>query len=272
MSPPISKDWWVAAAITGAALPAAIGQTAPAATRQPAGVISGAQAGQPASVQPLYMDAASGQRVVTGPGQTVHVLFPDQSALTVGPNSDITISRLEYDARNKNGSIVLDMTRGLLRVVGGFISKRNEIQVRTATATVGIRGGITIMESNGQNGSAHFLFGQRMRVSGSDGQSQTITRAGFGTNFGGGGGGGGGISSPFRSNLNQLLGGFGGGGGQGGGQGGGTLTGDGDPNLLGPDRHGSNNPNDPANPGGNKNGPPDMRDVLGGQAQPGNQS
>ncbi len=261
MSPPISKDWWVAAAITGAALPAAIGQTVPPATRQPAGVISGAQSGQPASVQPLYMDAASGQRVVTGPGQTVHVLFPDQSALTVGPNSDITISRMEYDARSKNGSIVLDMTRGLLRVVGGFISKRNEIQVRTATATVGIRGGITIVEHNGRNGSGHFLFGQSMRATSPNGQTRTVTRPGFGMDLGSNGG------PPTRTNLNQLLSGFGGGGGGGGqgGQGGGTLPGNGDPNLLGPDRHGRNNPDDPANDDGNRNQPPNFWDVLGGQ-------
>lgn len=274
MSPPIPKDWWLAAALTGAALPSALAQSAPAAGTQPAGVVTGAQQGKPAMVQPLYMDAARGQRVVTGPGQTVHVLFPDQSALTVGPGSEVVISQLEYNPQDKSGSIVVNMTKGLLRVVGGFISKRNEIQVRTATATVGIRGGISTVESDGESNSATFLFGQQMHVTDNNGNNRQITRPGFGVSFGSGG-----LGEPRRSStsslqsqLNRL--GTGGGGGGGGGQGGGTLPGGGtSPDDLAPDRHQARRDgNVPNQQGANSDLPPDLKDILGGQSSPGNQS
>jgi hypothetical protein len=264
MSPPISKDWWVAAAITGAALPAAIGQTPPT-SRQPAGIVTGAQAGQPASVQPLYMDGANGQRVVTGPGQTVHVLFPDQSALTVGPNSEVTIARMEYDPRSKNGNIVIDMTKGLLRVVGGFISKRSEVQVRTATATVGIRGGITVVETDGQGATGSFLFGQSMRMTSNNG-SQTVTRPGFQVTYTNNR-----VSTPNRFDPNLVLGGFNGQtrGGNNSGQNGGTLPG-GNTNLA-PDRLANRGNPNPDN-GNGDNEALTLRDILGGHPGPGNQS
>lgn len=249
MTPPIQKDWWLAAALTGAALPAAMGQTPAAAQRQTGIVTTVTQgAASPGSSAPIYIENTRGQKLTTGPNQTLHVLFSDQSALTVGPNSEITIAEYRYDPKAKDGNILVDLTKGLLRVVGGAISKKNETVVRTSTATIGIRGGITLVETNGQNTSGTFLFGQMMRATGNNGNTQTVTRPGFGASIGSNQP----PSTPQRIPVNQLnaqlnqlesrpLGGnptlpgvapsgqllsTGGSGGSGGGNPGGTLSGD----------------------------------------------
>lgn len=189
MTPPIQKDWWLAAALTGAALPAAMGQTPAAAAGRQTGVVTTVTQGTAArgTSAPLYIENTRGQKLVTGPNQTLHVLFSDQSALTVGPNSEVTIAEYRFDSKTKEGNVLVDMTKGLLRVVGGLISKKNDTIVRTATATVGIRGGISLVEAqaNGDN-NATFLFGQHMNVQGRDGQTTNISRPGFGTSIRGG--------------------------------------------------------------------------------------
>lgn len=110
--------------------------------------------------------------------------FSDQSAVTLGPNSELVIAKYEFNAKAKDGQILIDLTKGLLRVVGGLISKKTETVVRAGTATIGIRGGITMVETNGPNTSGTFLFGQGMRVTDNIGNTETITRAGFGTSLG----------------------------------------------------------------------------------------
>jgi len=207
MTPPIHKDWWLAAALTGAALPAAVGQTPGAGTAaQTAGVVTTVNQGAsaPGTSAPLYIESAKGQKLVTGPNQTLHVLFSDQSALTVGPNSEVTIAEYRYDSKTRDGNVLVDMTKGLLRVVGGFISKKNETVVRTSTATIGIRGGITVVNHEEGKTSGVFLFGQSMRTTSQDGQNtQTVTRQGFGVDMTGNS-----MGSPRQfpsSEISQLV-------------------------------------------------------------------
>ena len=288
MSPPISKDWWLAAALTGATLPNAMAQTPPAAGPD-AGLITSYEAGKPVATQPLYVTAASGQRVVTGPAQTAHVLFPDQSALTLGPNSEIVISRYEFDSRSKSGNMAVSMTKGLLRVVGGLISKNNPIRVSTPTATVGIRGGISALSFQPPPGGGEssfqgaFLFGNQMQFFGPNGAllGNDLTRPGSGFLFGAAGfqlfspl-----LMPPFLQSLRGFfeIGPFGQGlvgpFGSGGGIGGGTLPFGTDPNLLSSDRLPTGNDVGSPNQGGTGGQPGlTLPEVLGGTPGPGNQS
>lgn len=185
MTPPIQKDWWLAAALTGAALPSAMGQAPTAADGRQASIVTTVTQGAatPGGSTPIYIDNTRGQKLVTGPNQTLHVLFSDQSAMTLGPNSEVTIAEYRYDPKVKDGNVLVDMTKGLLRVVGGFISKKSETVVRTGTATIGIRGGIATVSHQNNQTSATFSFGTRMTVTDSGGSSQVITRQGFGVDI-----------------------------------------------------------------------------------------
>lgn len=207
MSPPISKDWWIAAALTSATLPAAVAQT-PVATQARAGVVSAVTPNAPVtSNQKMVMvgnDVVPGQRLSTGPQGQLHVLFLDQSAITLGPDSELVIETFQFDPATRQGQIRLGLAKGLLRVVGGQISKTHATVIATSHGRIEISGGITLVETNGQNTSGTFLFGQQMSASDTNGNTQTITRAGFGSTIGSSG-----VSEASRistSALNNMLG------------------------------------------------------------------
>lgn len=224
---PISNDLMLAAALTSA-VPAALAQTTVASNTPRTGVAttvtSNSARGATSSI--MYIDGTTNQRLTTNANSTLHVLFSDQSAITMGPNSEVVIAKYEFDSKAKNGQILIDMTKGFLRVVGGLISKKSEALVRTSTATIGIRGGIADFEVVSENvaveiteavdsrsraaspltdetpaaaparTTATLLFGDEMRVSDPNGNNtQTVNRPGFTVTSGADGS----ITSPTRA-------------------------------------------------------------------------
>ena len=84
------------------------------------------------------------ERVTTGPAGQTQLLFLDESAMTVGPNSDVTIDQFVYDPNRGNGQMAMSAGRGVLRFVGGKLSKQeNAVTLRTTSATIAIRGGVS---------------------------------------------------------------------------------------------------------------------------------
>src|SRR5690242_12188140 len=57
-------------------------------------------------------------------GQT-QIMFLDESAMTIGPDSDVTIDQFVYDPNAGTGKLAMSATRGVLRYVGGKISKQD---------------------------------------------------------------------------------------------------------------------------------------------------
>ena len=125
-------------------------------------------------------DNFANEKITTGPGGQAQLLFLDGSALSVGPDANITIDQYVYDTKTKLGKFALTATQGVFRLVGGAISKTDEIVITTPVATAGIRGGIVNVDTRpGQPLTAQFLFGTKMRVT-ANGVTQEATRPGFG--------------------------------------------------------------------------------------------
>ena len=126
-------------------------------------------------------DVVFNERIATtGSGQT-QLLFLDESSMTVGPNSDLTIDQFVYDPKSGSGKLAMSATSGLLRYVGGKLSKHDEgVTLRTSTATLAVRGGAFIVriDRNGRT-EAIFIFGDGLTVTGLNGVSETIRRPGF---------------------------------------------------------------------------------------------
>lgn len=137
------------------------------------------------------------ERITTDAKGQVHVLFIDQSALTVGPNSDVVLDRFVFDPATGTGKAAIQMTRGTLRFVGGKLSKQQDVDVKTPTATIGIRGGISIVQQqpNGQFLVVH-LFGDKTSIKNNDGTTTDLTRRGFGVLVPGG--------QPFEMTADQM--------------------------------------------------------------------
>ncbi|RQO80781.1 FecR domain-containing protein [Acidovorax sp. FJL06] len=186
MSPPISKDLWLAAAITSTTLPTALAQPAPpagSAPPAPAGIVAAVTPGAQikSNDQILYVGSTAlpGQRITTGKDEVLHVLLQDQSALTLGPESELVIDEFRYDDSARKGKIRLNLRQGIVRVVGGYISKNEPTEINTPHALVEISGGIASVSTSPDITQTAFLFGQQMRVSNPSG-TQTVTRLGFG--------------------------------------------------------------------------------------------
>jgi hypothetical protein len=208
MTPADGKEWWLAAAaISTIAGPAAKAEaaTTPTSPATPAGVVSGV-AGPvtgSASNQVLYVGSNTfqGEKLRTGPASTLHILFMDQSSITLGPDSSLTIDTFTYDPQTKTGKIAVNLAQGSARVVGGRISKTTPTVIKTPMSTVELLGGITVVDSTPLATRSSFLFGNSMQMSTPGGtQTQTVTRAGFGVAASNEG-----LTTPYRVSQDELA-------------------------------------------------------------------
>jgi hypothetical protein len=139
----------------------------------------------------IGQEVVHNEHIATNAGGQTQILFVDGSAMTIGPDSDLTIDDFVYDPNTSTGQLTMSAARGVLRFVGGEISKHdNAVSLHTPSATVGIRGGI-FLAALGPKGQLDvtFIYGRGLTVTGVCGPaqplstlcntSQTITRPGF---------------------------------------------------------------------------------------------
>ncbi|CAN5874321.1 hypothetical protein BH11PSE3_BH11PSE3_51000 [soil metagenome] len=133
----------------------------------------------------IGIDVQANELITTSANDRAHLVFLDGSSLTVGPNAQLTIDKFVFDPNTKTGELAISASKGVLRLVGGKISKTTPITITTPSSTIGIRGGITIMEVKSNQTDSTFVFGNSMTVR-AGGQTQTATRPGsmIVTNFG----------------------------------------------------------------------------------------
>ncbi|HVB15543.1 MAG TPA: FecR domain-containing protein [Stellaceae bacterium] len=135
----------------------------------------------------IGQDVVFNEHITTGPAGQTQVLFLDESSMSVGPNSDLTIDQFVYDPKTGTGKLAMSATRGLMRYVGGKLSKQDDaVTLRTGTATLAVRGGAFIADiAADRSTDALFIYGKSLRVTGLCGKppvpcgEQDITRPGF---------------------------------------------------------------------------------------------
>ncbi len=91
------------------------------------------------------------------------LLLIDGTSFSIGPNSSVTLDKFIYNPETAEGSLEVS-SRGLLRLVGGKVTKKRPALIRTNSATVGIRGGITIVQTQGLSTSAAFVYGEELTM------------------------------------------------------------------------------------------------------------
>jgi hypothetical protein len=105
------------------------------------------------------------QRINTTGSGLVQVLLVDGSTFTVGPGSDLVIDKFVYDPNKNQGEMVATLGKGVLRFVGGKLSKNEGgVTVNTPTGALAIRGGMFHLSVQGQKILASFLFGNHMTI------------------------------------------------------------------------------------------------------------
>lgn len=91
-----------------------------------------------ASGGPVY----NGDTVITGPATFAVLVFADKSRVTLMPNTEFKVERVEFNiVEPERGQSVFNLLRGGLRAVSGLVGHKGRgYQMRTAVATIGIRG------------------------------------------------------------------------------------------------------------------------------------
>lgn len=92
-----------------------------------------AATGQPVFLNDVLMVAENG---------SVGVTFLDETRISLGPGSQLTLKRYEYDPATKKLGFVARLVRGTLLYISGIIAKLapESVAVETPVATVAVRG------------------------------------------------------------------------------------------------------------------------------------
>jgi len=90
-----------------------------------------------------------GDRVVTGPNSAAAITLQDGTVFAVGSNASVDLTHYVFDSTSQNGSLLLNLLQGTMRVVTGVMGRTNPelIQVTTPTSVVGVRGTDFIVET-----------------------------------------------------------------------------------------------------------------------------
>jgi len=122
-------------------------------------VATGEPPGQGLRELKIGLNVVRNERIRTTVDGSTQVIFVDRTSLTIGPNSDITIDEYVYNPGSNSGNLAVRVSNGVLRFIGGQISHSDQIKITTPTATLGIRGGMAIVESVNKKTIIVHLFG-----------------------------------------------------------------------------------------------------------------
>ena len=83
-----------------------------------------------------------GDTIIVKEKSNAQILLLDETALTVGEKSELTIDDFIYDPKSKIGKIVSNIKIGTVRIITGEISKQNpdNLKVNVPTGSIGARG------------------------------------------------------------------------------------------------------------------------------------
>ena len=83
-----------------------------------------------------------GDVVITGSDGSVGITFRDNSLVSIGPDSVLTIDRFVFDSTTHQGAFDSSLKQGTLAVVSGKLAKQSPeaMKVKTPAAILGVRG------------------------------------------------------------------------------------------------------------------------------------
>lgn len=80
------------------------------------------------------------EKLHTGPHSAVSVLFPDGTALILGPDSRLDLRQYRYDSNNQQGTLVVHLQQGSVRVVPGMLARTSPAMFNIFTPTALVSG------------------------------------------------------------------------------------------------------------------------------------
>lgn len=78
--------------------------------------------------------------VETGARATTNLVFLDRTSLYVGAQSQVRLDKFVYDPEQRLGDVAISFSKGAFRFVTGEIENKDNVSLKTPTATMTIRG------------------------------------------------------------------------------------------------------------------------------------
>lgn len=81
-------------------------------------------------------------RIVTGKDGSIGLLFDDDSRLSAGPNSTLSLDQFNFDTTTHDGNFDVSMKKGTLSVISGKLTQKTPgaLKVKTPAAILAVRG------------------------------------------------------------------------------------------------------------------------------------
>ena len=102
-----------------------------------------------------------GDTIIVKAQSTAQILLLDETALTIGEKSELTIDDFVYDPKSKVGKIVSNIKIGTVRIITGEISNQNpdNLEVNIPTGSIGARGTEFVVVTESDKKSTVVLLG-----------------------------------------------------------------------------------------------------------------
>ena len=102
-----------------------------------------------------------GDTIVVSEKSNAQVLFLDQTVITIGEKSELTIDEFVYDPETNDGKFVSNIKSGTIKIITGEISKKDpdNLEIKIPTGTIGARGTEFVVLTESNNESMVVLLG-----------------------------------------------------------------------------------------------------------------
>jgi hypothetical protein len=96
------------------------------------------------------MEIQTADILITGPSGYVGLVFSDDTLISMGPRTEITIDDYLFEPREKKLSFILRLVRGTVSYISGQMAKLSpeSVQLIMPAATIGVRGTQVLMKAN----------------------------------------------------------------------------------------------------------------------------
>jgi hypothetical protein len=80
--------------------------------------------------------------IETGANGRVGLMLQDNTRMSAGPNSQITLERFRFDPTTHDGESVTSISKGTLSIISGQLAKRSKeaVKVKTPSSVLAVRG------------------------------------------------------------------------------------------------------------------------------------
>ena len=102
-----------------------------------------------------------GDTIVVKAKSNAQILFLDETVMTVGESTELTIDEFIYDPKTNNGNFVTNIKSGIVKTISGKISEKNpeNLEIKIPNGSLGVRGTEFLVSLNDKKESTVLLLG-----------------------------------------------------------------------------------------------------------------